>query len=302
MVSHHARTSVAGAVALLAACATGFPAERGRQLEERVERIENEGPSPRPDADRGAAREQAQRVDARIAALESKLAETAATAQRARDGQAGAADRGAQFAHLTEELARVRKQLDEQSRKIEAIDRTVARLQTDVAQRPPGVPPKRTGRAGAERPRVGSAALSPTPPTPPPEAPDAGGRAEMLALARKQESQGQPAVARDLYEEYVSKFPSDPGTAEARFRLGELAFAERRYQDAIVEFGKVAQDFARSERAPDALLRTADSMLAIGLNDDAKAVLSDLPRRYPNSAAAARARQRLTQLGEQGKR
>jgi tol-pal system protein YbgF len=301
MMSHHARTSVAGAVALLAACATGFPTERGRQLEERVERIENEGPSPRSDADRGAARDQAQRVDARIAALESKLAEAAATAQRAHDGQAGAADRGAQFAHLAEELARVRKQLDEQSRKIEAIDRTVARLQTDVAQRPPGVPPKRASRAGAERPRVGSAALTPTP-TPPPEAPDAGGRAEVLALAREQESKGQRAVARDLYEEYVSKFPSDPGTAEARFRLGELAFAERRYQDAIVEFGKVAQDFARSERAPDALLRTADSMLAIGLNDDAKAVLSEVPRRYPNSAAAARARQRLTQLGEQEKR
>jgi len=299
MMSHHARTSVAGAVALLAACATGFPAERGRQLEERLERIENEGPSPRTDADRGAAREQAQRVDARIAALESKLAEVSAAAQRAHAGQAGAADRGAQLAPLAEELARVRKQLDEQSRKIEAIDRTVARLQTDVAQRPPGVPPKRAGRAGAERPRVGSEALSPKPP---PEAPDAGGRAEVLALAREQESHGQRAVARDLYEEYVSKFPSDPGTAEARFRLGELAFAERRYQDAIVEFGKVAQDFARSERAPDALLRTADSMLAIGLNDDAKAVLSDVPRRYPNSAAAARARQRLTQLGEQGTR
>ncbi len=249
-MSHHARTSVAGAVALLAACATGFPAERGRQLEERLERIENEGPSPRTDADRGAAREQAQRVDARIAALESKLAEVSAAAQRAHAGQASAADRGAQLAPLAEELARVRKQLDEQSRKIEAIDRTVARLQTDVAQRPPGVPPKRAGRAGAERPRVGSEALSPKPPP----------------------------------------------------RLGELAFAERRYQDAIVEFGKVAQDFARSERAPDALLRTADSMLAIGLNDDAKAVLSDVPRRYPNSAAAARARQRLTQLGEQGKR
>ncbi len=299
MMSHHARTSLAGAVALLAACATGFPTERGRQLEERVERIENEGPSPRSDADRGPAREQAQRVDARIAALESKLAEVTATAQRAHDGQAGAADRGAQFAHLSEELARVRKQLDEQGRKIEALDRTVARLQTDVAQHPPGVPPKRPGRAGAERPRVGSAALTPTPP---PEAPDAGGRAEVLALAREQESKGQRAVARDLYEEYVSKFPSDPGTAEARFRLGELAFADRRYQDAIVEFGKVAQDFARSERAPDALLRTADSMLAIGLNDDAKAVLSEVPRRYPNSAAAARARQRLTQLGEQEKR
>ena len=289
MMSHHARTLVTGATALLlAACATGFPAERGRQLEERVERIEDQGPSPRSDADRGAAREQAQRVDARISALESKSAEVAATAQRAHDGQAGAADRGAQFAHVAEELARVRKQLDEQSRKIEAIDRTIARLQTDVAQRSPGAPPKRAGRA----------ALTPTPP---PKAPDAGGRAEVLALAREQESQGQRAVARDLYEEYVSKFPSDPGTAEARFRLGELAFAERRYQDAIVEFGKVAQDFARSERAPDALLRTADSMLAIGLNDDAKAVLSDVPRRYPNSAAAVRARQRLTQLGE-GKR
>ena len=119
----------------------------------------------------------------------------------------------------------------------------------------------------------------------------------MLALARAQEADGKHAVARDLYEEYVEKYPSDPGSAEARFQLGEIAFAERRYQDAIVQFGRVAQDFGASVRAPDALLRTAESMVAIGLNDDAKTVLSDVPRRYPNTPAAARARDRLAQLG-----
>jgi tol-pal system protein YbgF len=299
MAIHVWKRATTGAAALLvAACATGYSAERGKQLEDRVDRLESEGAQPRTDADRAAAREQMKQLDARVASLESRLKELTAAAQRAPEAQQGTVDRG-QAARLSEELGRVRKQLDEQSRKLDTTDRAVARLQTDLAQRPPATtPPKRAGRATTTtRPETAAA----PPPEAAPKATDAQGRTEMLALGREQESKGQRAAAKDLYEEYVRQFPSDPGAAEARYRLGELAFSEKRYQDAIVEFGRVAQDFPRAERAPDALLRSADSMLAIGLNDDARTVLSDIPRRYPNSGAAARARQRLTQLGATGK-
>ncbi|HTT70426.1 MAG TPA: tetratricopeptide repeat protein, partial [Anaeromyxobacteraceae bacterium] len=118
----------------------------------------------------------------------------------------------------------------------------------------------------------------------------------VFALAREQEAKGQKEVARDLYREYVEKFPRDPNAAHAHYRLGELAYGDHKYPEAIVEYGKVAQDFPHAEEAPDALYRTAESMLAIDLRDDAMVVLSEIPTRYPTSAAAARAKERLADL------
>ena len=118
----------------------------------------------------------------------------------------------------------------------------------------------------------------------------------VLALAREHESKGDKAVARAIYQEYVAKFPTDPSSARAHFRLGELAFAERQYRDAISEYGRVAKEFPRSDEAPEALLRTAESMLQLNLGEDAKAVLAEVPRRYPATPAAQRARERLAEL------
>jgi tol-pal system protein YbgF len=300
MVNRNGQSAVASAIALLlGACATGTSGDRVHRLEERVDRLETEGPPSHPDADSPAAREQAKRLDA----LEAKVVEASAPAQRAKEAQPGAGDRAAQQA-LAEELARVRERLDEQGRRLDAMDKTVARLQADSGERvaAPKSKEQRAARTPAGRtraPTASAAAPAPAPAPVPVVAPggEASGQAEVLALAREQEAKGERAVARDLYEEYARRYPSDPSTAEARFRLGELAYRDKRFQDAIVEFGRVAKDFSKSRQAPDALLRTADSMIAAGMKEEARTVLSDVPRRYPNSSAATRAKQRLAELG-----
>ena len=159
-----------------------------------------------------------------------------------------------------------------------------------------------TGRAASEVQAVAVAAPPPPPPrsaeAPPPAQGKPGG---ILALAREQEAKGQKAVARDMYEEFVKRYPTDPGAAQAHFRLGDLAAGERRHQDAIVSFGRVAKDFPRSDEAPEALLRTADAMSAIGLADEAATVLAEVPKRYPSSPAASKARERLADHGARRK-
>jgi TolA-binding protein len=60
----------------------------------------------------------------------------------------------------------------------------------------------------------------------------------------------------------------------------------------------VAKEFPSSPRAPDALLRTADSLSAMKLDDDAMSVLSEIPKRYPSTPAASRATERLAELSK----
>ncbi len=267
----------AGAIAvalLLSAC--WFPKDRGQRLEERVERVEGESSIRPPGEDRAASQEQARRIDAKMAEVQSKLNELSATAQ-----QAGA-QRPATRDKLAEEVSRLRAMVEEYAHRLDAVEKTVARLHSSAGGR---VSERRGGPAPAPETLEKREA---------PEYPQ--DKTGVLALAREQEGKGQKAVARDLYEEYVNKYPADPNAAQAHFRLGELAFGERRYRDAIREYGRVAKDFPRSDKAPDALLRTAESMLEMDLKDDAVVVLSEIPKRYPASSAASRAKQRLAEL------
>jgi len=278
------------AVALFALtlCACWFPKDRGQRLEERLDRVEDTT-TTQPNVDRAAAQEQARRVDAKLAEMQTKLNELSAALQQAQ------ADRPARSDKLPDDVNRLRAMVDALGRRLEGTEQAIAQLRSNTGSR---LAEHKTAhptehRVHSQEETAVTAAPAPREAAPAPQEPTG-----VLAMARDEESKGQKAVARDLYQEYVEKFPTDPKAATAHFRLGELAFGEHRYVDAIGEYGKVAKDFPRSDEAPDALLRTAESMLAINMTDDAVSVLADVPKRYPSSPAAARAKQRLTELKE----
>jgi TolA-binding protein len=84
--------------------------------------------------------------------------------------------------------------------------------------------------------------------------------------------------------------------------MGEISYGEKRYREAVLSYGKVAQDFPRSDKAPDALFRTGEAMLALDLRDDAKAIFQDVVNRYPKTTAAKKAATRLTEMSKSSKK
>lgn len=273
------RRGVVALAVLLGAC--WYPKERGARLEQRVERIEGEGPAVQPGADAEALREQARRVDATLAQVNTKLEALD------RAARAGAPPPEGQ-AELVKELKQLRATLEQHGQRLDAVERSFAQAQRSGAAR------VAESRSSAPKSSTKPPAAVPVPIPGPGPAPSAN-ETDVLALARAQEQQGNKTVARELYEQYVTQFPTDPASAEAHFRLGELAFGERRYRDAVLEFGKVAREFPRSGKAPDALVRTGEAMLQLDMREEAKTVLSEVPQRYPGTPAAARARTLLAE-------
>jgi tol-pal system protein YbgF len=279
------RARAAAIVALLLS-ACWVPVERGQKMEQRIGRLEGETQiaTKQLDEQRAILRERVAQVDQRVAQVDAKIAEV----QKKLDELNAAAHRtGADLAvsqdKLTEDLTRLRGVLEEQAHRLDAIDKAFAQLRSDTDARFAAL--KGAGALEEFEARKKLETL-----------PRPSDKVAFLDLAQSQESKGDRAVARALYEEFVKKWPSDPRAADAHFRLAELWFGERRYRDAILEYGKVVQGFPRSDKAPDALLRTAESMLEIDLRDDAMAILADIPKRYPNTSAAQRARARLAEL------
>ena len=70
----------------------------------------------------------------------------------------------------------------------------------------------------------------------------------------------------------------------------------------MLSYGKVAQDFPRSDKSPDALFRTGEAMLALDLRSDAKAIFEDVMKRYPKTTAAKKASTRLTEMSKGSKK
>jgi len=270
---------------LLASAACWVPVDKGRQMDARIQRLEAESAttSQQIEEQRTVVRDRIARVDQKIVEVQKKLDELNTTAHRS------GADVVANQDRMQESLTRMVGQLEEQQHQLQQTDQRLSQLQSDsearfAALKGAGALEDYEGRKRAEtlkRPAE---------------------KSEFYALAMQQEQSGERAVARQLYDEYVKKWPTDPRAADAWFRMGEISYGEKRYREAVLSYGKVAQDFPRSDKAPDALFRTGEAMMALGLRDDAQAIYQDVVNRYPKTTAAKKASSRLAELAKNPKK
>jgi outer membrane protein assembly factor BamD len=118
---------------------------------------------------------------------------------------------------------------------------------------------------------------------------------------------GRWGKAATLFERVTLELPTgDSLVTEAHFRLAECYFGQKNQLQAAREFRKVSDDSPNSTLAPEALLRAGDAYgdlwrrpeLDPTYGETARAAYQELLNRYPDSPAAPRARQRITDLEE----
>jgi tol-pal system protein YbgF len=117
-------------------------------------------------------------------------------------------------------------------------------------------------------------------------------KAAVYALGLKKLEAGDPARARELFSDFLAKFKGDELADNAQYWLGETWYAEKRYNDAIVEFQKVLKDYKASDKASDALLKIGLSFQSQG--DCPKALLfyDEVTANHRATASAKLAREK----------
>jgi TolA-binding protein len=200
---------------LLASSACWVPVDKGRQMDARIQRLEAESAATTQQIEeqRTVVRDRIARVDQKIVEVQKKLDELNTTAHRS------GADVVANQDRMQESLTRQVGQLEEYQHQLQLSDQRLSQLQSETearfaALKGAGALEDYEGRKRAETLKRPS------------------DKSEFFALAMQQEQSGERAVARQLYDEYVKKWPADPRAADAWFRMGEISFGEKRYREA----------------------------------------------------------------------
>lgn len=107
---------------------------------------------------------------------------------------------------------------------------------------------------------------------------------------------GKFAEASTAFASFVRQNPRSGYVPSSRFWLGNAQYAQRDYKEAISNFKQLLTDAPTHARAPEAALSIANCQLELKDNRASRKTLEDLVRAYPQSEAAAAAKERLARL------
>lgn len=102
--------------------------------------------------------------------------------------------------------------------------------------------------------------------------------------------------AAKLYAQFLTRYPQSGYVPLALYWQGNAMYATRNYKPAIESYRKLLAQAPKHPRAPEALLAVANCQLELKDAKAAKTSLQELVKTYPQSEAAATARDRLARL------
>ena len=113
-----------------------------------------------------------------------------------------------------------------------------------------------------------------------------------LAVMRK----GDFAAAQTAFLDVINRYPGSGYRPSALFWLGNAQYALRAYREAVNNFKSLLSIAPDHLRAPEAALSIANCQVELKDIPAARKTLGDLIKVYPQSEAAAVAKDRLTRL------
>ncbi len=243
-----------------------YPSDRGRALEARVDKLtaENEQLAAQ-------LREAQDKLTTTMPKIDGKIAEVSRAMESLdKAARRSGADIGVGLEKTVQDVAALRGQVETTQFKLTELEAAVKKVTDDTA----------SAKKKAEES------------TCPPE------KADCLKLAGEKATSGDLAVARALYAQFLKKWSKDKddSVAEAHYGLGETFFNEDKCREALYEYGKVIEEFAKSKTAPGAYLRSSDCFRKLNMQEEARIALEEVVKGFPKSDAAKTAKVKLAEL------
>ena len=104
-------------------------------------------------------------------------------------------------------------------------------------------------------------------------------------------------LAAAEFQDIIHYYPLDDLAGTAQFYLGEIAYQQKNYPDAVIAYNAVLEGFSGNPKAPTAQLHKGLALMAQNKRDAGIHELRLLVQRYPRTPEAATARTRLNGMG-----
>jgi tol-pal system protein YbgF len=136
-----------------------------------------------------------------------------------------------------------------------------------------------------------TAAAPPSAPEPPPSAEDQkAAAADAFAQARQLMLGGDYDGAEGAFSSFVTAYPDDAKTPEARYWWGKTLSVRGAHANAASAYIGAIRGWPKTVWAPDAVVELSRALIALKKPADACQTLAELGRRYPKASAPVMAR------------
>lgn len=98
------------------------------------------------------------------------------------------------------------------------------------------------------------------------------------------------------FQEFLRNYPDSELSDNAQYWTGECYYAREQYQEAYDAFKRVLEVYPEGDKIPGALLKSGYCALALGRDEEGRALLEELAAKHPLSEEARLAQEKLGTL------
>jgi len=205
------------------------------------------------------------------------------------------ANTNSRFDNMTSQIQALGESLDETKARLSKLSEQLAQtqniIQTLGSQNAGAAPAGAPGAPGAP-----AANTANPPPGPNPAAAAVPDPDSLYKSGLRDYSTAHYDLAIQEFQEYVQDFGQTDLASNAQFYIGDSYYNQKNYPQAIKEYDRCLERYPNGNKLAAAQLKKAYALIALGKTRDGEIELRSLIRRFPRSAEANLARQRLRRL------
>jgi tol-pal system protein YbgF len=196
-----------------------------------------------------------------------------------------------QMQGINDSMDALRTRIDKLTAEVQAVQSQLQNITTQSAVQQQGGQPGQPGQPGADQ---NQGQGQPQQPQQQPQAPPVN---DLYQGALRDYNSARYDLAAGEFGDVLKYYPQDDLAGNAQFYIGEIAYRQGKYADAIKAYTVVQQQFAGNPKAPAAALRKGEAELSLDQRDNGIRDLRALIARYPQTPEASQARSRLNGMG-----
>jgi tol-pal system protein YbgF len=186
-------------------------------------------------------------------------------------------------------LGKLNQQLVDLQSAVQGIDAKVSG--SAPASSAPGASPRPSNDATSAPPAASNAVSPAAAASPAPSA-------DMLySNGLRDITSGKYDLARQEFLDYLKYYGTTDLACNAQFYLGEIAYHQKQYQDAVAEYDKVLTLYPKGFKLEPARLKKGMALIELGQKTAGIRELREVIRRYPGTEEERAARAKLKELG-----